>query len=473
MTVSIANLRSTWANSDITYTGLGLNVNASAYSSNSSIVRFSLNSEDKFKLYSNGDIHLFGNIISSTILFNDVATNTFLLSVIAGANVEIGTGANSWSNTIVLEANNYLYDVANASFMKANEAYEIAVAGGGNTGEAIVSTNNFLQSIVLSSSISANAFAADTISGANTAVGAGANAYADLSILSVNSFITSTIAGANTAVGTGANAFATVAAAGANAYMIAVQNGSNTAVGTGANVFATAAAAGANAYMISVQNGSNTAIGAGANAYMISVQNGSNTAIGAGSNAFTTATIAGANTDVGTGANTVGSAAFNKANSANYFVYLVNSNTISAFNQANDALNLSISVYNFANSINGSDVFADVSNAYNKANDANVIAVAAFEKANSITVSNTTTGNGNVIYTQLQYLNLESNVVTSVSFGTYDSLNVETIVINTSKTPSTSNSSGTRGEITWDQNYLYICFDTNRWKRVAISNTGW
>ena len=179
--------------------------------------------------------------------------------------------------------------------------------------------------------------AAATLSGANTAVGAGANAFASSTIAGANtavgtganSFSSATIAGANTAVGTGANAFATAAAAGANAFMTAVQNGSNTAIGAGANAFTsatiaganTAVGTGANTYLLTTLAGANTAVGAGANAFataaaaganafMIAVQNGSNTAVGTGANAFASATIAGANTAVGAGANTYANGTF-------------------------------------------------------------------------------------------------------------------------------------------------------------------
>jgi len=100
-------------------------------------------------------------------------------------------------------------------------------------------------------------------------------------ILINNLSIISTLNGANTAVGAGANAFASATIAGAN-----------TAVG-----------AGANNYLLAVIAGANTAVGAGANNYQIAIQNGANTAVGAGANAFASATIAGANTAVGAGAN--------------------------------------------------------------------------------------------------------------------------------------------------------------------------
>ena len=35
--------------------------------------------------------------------------------------------------------------------------------------------------------------------------------------------------------------------------------------------------------------------------------------------------------------------------------------------------------------------------------------------------------------------------------------------------PSSASDTGTRGTITWDSNYIYVCVATNTWKRVAIS----
>lgn len=42
------------------------------------------------------------------------------------------------------------------------------------------------------------------------------------------------------------------------------------------------------------------------------------------------------------------------------------------------------------------------------------------------------------------------------------------IRIRSAKTPTTASSAGNAGEICWDATYLYICVDTNTWKRVAI-----
>jgi Bacteriophage T4 gp9/10-like protein len=35
--------------------------------------------------------------------------------------------------------------------------------------------------------------------------------------------------------------------------------------------------------------------------------------------------------------------------------------------------------------------------------------------------------------------------------------------------PLTSTSAGTTGQISWDANYIYICVNTNTWKRVALT----
>jgi len=41
--------------------------------------------------------------------------------------------------------------------------------------------------------------------------------------------------------------------------------------------------------------------------------------------------------------------------------------------------------------------------------------------------------------------------------------------VTTSYTPATSSSTGVKGQITWDNSYVYICIATNTWKRAALS----
>lgn len=38
-----------------------------------------------------------------------------------------------------------------------------------------------------------------------------------------------------------------------------------------------------------------------------------------------------------------------------------------------------------------------------------------------------------------------------------------------SKTPSSSSDNGTKGDICWDNDYIYVCVDTNTWKRSGLS----
>jgi hypothetical protein len=47
--------------------------------------------------------------------------------------------------------------------------------------------------------------------------------------------------------------------------------------------------------------------------------------------------------------------------------------------------------------------------------------------------------------------------------------NVPSIVIGESKTPASAAAAGGVGEIAWDANFLYVCVNTNTWKRVAIA----
>lgn len=49
-------------------------------------------------------------------------------------------------------------------------------------------------------------------------------------------------------------------------------------------------------------------------------------------------------------------------------------------------------------------------------------------------------------------------------------LSAETLVLPTTHTPSSASDTGTKGTICQDANYIYVCVDTNTWKRVAIAS---
>jgi hypothetical protein len=174
------------------------------------------------------DIGFVGNYVNAT--GSNVHTGVFRDATTKEYYVFEGYDQEPNPNHINTSGNNFTLAVLNATIKTSN-----LILGGAN---AITTINSV--------GVAANAFASATIAGANTAVGAGANAYAATVGTGANNYLLAVIAGANTAVGAGANAYATAVGAGANAYMIAVQNGSNTAVGAGANAYAAVVGAAAN-----------------------------------------------------------------------------------------------------------------------------------------------------------------------------------------------------------------------------------
>lgn len=96
--------------------------------------------------------------------------------------------------------------------------------------------------------------------------------------------------------------------------------------------------------------------------------------------------------------NTATQGAFTRANSANYFAFLVNANTVAAFNYANSSfvtLNTAINV-----------AYTRTASAHDKANAANVLAYssgvtasAAFSKANNALANATGTFAGDLVIT--------------------------------------------------------------------------
>lgn len=52
-------------------------------------------------------------------------------------------------------------------------------------------------------------------------------------------------------------------------------------------------------------------------------------------------------------------------------------------------------------------------------------------------------------------------------------INSDIIRLRTAKTPANSTAAGNAGDICWDTNYLYVCYATNSWGRIALGKTGW
>jgi hypothetical protein len=61
------------------------------------------------------------------------------------------------------------------------------------------------------------------------------------------------------------------------------------------------------------------------------------------------------------------------------------------------------------------------------------------------------------------------NTIISNTISTPSTISGGTMIIQNSKTPPASNAVGTKGTIVWDEDYIYICTNTNTWKRSSIS----
>lgn len=135
MTVSIANLRSSWTNVSVTYTGWGLNVNVTAYEANSKVIKVSTFTDDAANANVVFSVDPFGNIFANNINVSTITTTTLDVTTI-NANTISGNAANSLgivvSETVLTTAN------ASPYTPPANLLYAIvhvtgAGGGGGST----------------------------------------------------------------------------------------------------------------------------------------------------------------------------------------------------------------------------------------------------------------------------------------------------------------------------------------------------
>lgn len=61
--------------------------------------------------------------------------------------------------------------------------------------------------------------------------------------------------------------------------------------------------------------------------------------------------------------------------------------------------------------------------------------------------------------------------INTISSPTFANLTItgNNVKINTKKTPSSETDTGTKGAISWDSDYMYICIATDTWRRVPLS----
>jgi hypothetical protein len=68
----------------------------------------------------------------------------------------------------------------------------------------------------------------------------------------------------------------------------------------------------------------------------------------------------------------------------------------------------------------------------------------------------------------LQWLSINCN---QANFSGLVDINHNVIRIRNTKTPSSATDNGEKGSICYDADYLYVCVETNTWKRIGLS--GW
>jgi len=381
MPVAISNLTATWANSEITYTGIGMNVNGDSYNANSALIDLKINSNSILKVTANGILYI--------------------------NSAPIGGGSNT---------------VAIAAFNTANAAFDTANAAGGGSGVAIAAA--FAKANAALANTSGNTFDGNLITGGdltvngqlygNNTVGIGTKTpnttieIADRRNLSLrfSSNLDPTfyreIGRDNFSTG---NFIIRRAQGGASVDDLVIDTVGRVGLGTeadslshkltvkeGANIVSYLLVDGMNVAptIASAYNKANSAnvlaynTGIGANSW----SNG----VGASANSFLLTTLS--------GANLVSSAAFDKANLANVIAVssfdktnLSNIIASTSYDKANAANVIAVAAFGAANSANptvGPAAFDKANSAnivasssYDKANAANIIASAAFDTANA------------------------------------------------------------------------------------------
>lgn len=267
----------------------------------------------------------------------------------------------------------------------------------------------------------------NTIAGANSAVGGGANAFTRV-----------TIAGANAAVGVGANSYANTIGTRSNSYASTVGTSANlyaSSVGVAANDYASAVGVAANNFASATIAGANSAVGIGANNYsnatFLKLTFSEQTITGnlsitgrlsVSGNAFTIDTetlkvsdpliyLAGNNyssdiVDIGFVGNYVNSTGYNvhtgffrDATNKQYYLFegydqepIPNHIDTAANNFTIATLNSNLITNNL--NLGGVNAITWIASAFDKANSANIVASGAFDKANAANVLAYDTGIG-------------------------------------------------------------------------------
>lgn len=68
-----------------------------------------------------------------------------------------------------------------------------------------------------------------------------------------------------------------------------------------------------------------------------------------------------------------------------------------------------------------------------------------------------------------EYSKRHMSALTRILTMVFNKLDTDSFRVGDYDTPANSSVTGTRGDIKYDANYIYICIDTDTWKRAALS----
>lgn len=119
MTVSIANLTSQWTNGVVSYTGIGLNVTATAYAAGSYILNYKLNGTIRYTLDPQGNVYVDGShtvnssarvngslVVINTLTSESVGANTITANTVTANIISCNTVTSNTVNANTLYINN-------------------------------------------------------------------------------------------------------------------------------------------------------------------------------------------------------------------------------------------------------------------------------------------------------------------------------------------------------------------------------
>lgn len=92
----------------------------------------------------------------------------------------------------------------------------------------------------------------------------------------------------------------------------------------------------------------------------------------------------------------------------------------------------------------------------------------------NLTVTNTLNVVTLSVNSSISVINVSSNgTINAVSISTSNlTANIQTLntlIVNSAAAPASVSSTGLRGEVRWDADYVYVCVANNSWKRAALT----